>query len=143
MMSYFSAMPMAFSGVKRTGWRSRATWGLVSRRRAAADSSFGSPDGGVAVEKLALEVGEIDGIGIDQAEAADARRGEVEGGGRAQAAGADEEDGGVLQAELSGLANSRDEDVAGVAGFFFRAEHRGRITSRFQTSNFNEEAMFH
>jgi hypothetical protein len=70
---------------------------------------LGHSDGGIGVEELALEIGEIDRIGIDKAEAADPCRSKVEGGGRAEAAGADEEDGCAFQPQLSGLADLRDE----------------------------------
>jgi hypothetical protein len=43
------------------------------------------------VEDLALQVGEVDLVGVGEGEAADARGGEVKGGGAAQAAGADDE----------------------------------------------------
>lgn len=87
-------------------------------------------DGGVAVEELALEVGEIDRIRIHQPEAAAPCGGEVKGGGGVEPAGADEQDGCVFQPQLTGLADLRDVEVAGVAGFFPRCEHSPSVNPR-------------
>ncbi len=54
-----------------------------------------------AVEDLALEVGEIDGVCVDEAESADAGCGEVEADGRAESAGTDAEDARCFEAFLS------------------------------------------
>ena len=43
------------------------------------------------VEDLALQVRRVDGVGVDEAERADAGRREVERRGRAEAAGAEEQ----------------------------------------------------
>lgn len=83
---------------------------------------LGFSDPGFAVEDLALEVGGIDGVVVDEADRADAGGGEVHGGGRAEGAGTDEEDGGVFQALLAFLSDVRDEDVAGIALEFLLGE---------------------
>ncbi len=99
---------------------------------------FRHADGDVGVQKLALEVGGIDRIGIEHTQPPDTGGGEVKRGGRAESAHADQQDGGVFQAQLPSLADLRDQEVAGVAGFLFGAEHAFRLTLKFQTSNFNE-----
>jgi hypothetical protein len=64
---------------------STVTLGLMSRMRASAESSFGRPDVLRAVDHLALEVGLVDHVGVDQPERAHARGREVERERRAQA----------------------------------------------------------
>ena len=68
-----------------------------------------------AVDHLALQVGVIDHVEIDQADAADAGGGEVEAQGRAEAAGADQADVGVLQLELPFHADFGHDQVAAIA----------------------------
>lgn len=53
------------------------------------------------VKDLAVEIGRIDGVGINEADFTDASGGEVEEGGRAESAGADAEDGAAFQSFLS------------------------------------------
>ena len=72
-----------------------------------------------AVDRLAVEVGEVRRIGIDDGEAADASAGERRNDRRADAAGADHRDLGGFQALLTGPAEVGEHDLAGVAGEFF------------------------
>ena len=72
------------------------------------------------MEDLALEIGGVHHIGIDQAEPADSGGGQIERGGRAERAGADEQDGRVFQPQLPGLAHGGNEQVARVAEQFRR-----------------------
>src|ERR1035437_1077229 len=65
-------MSRAFSLVRRVSWRTTWTFGL--RRRMASPANVGS-----AMEDLALEVGELHGVEIHDAELADARRGQIHG----------------------------------------------------------------
>ncbi len=76
---------------------------------------FGLSDVVGGVEDLALEVGVVDGVELDEAEGSDAGGGEVEGDGAAEAAGADDEDFGVEEFELPFEADFRVGEVAGVA----------------------------
>ena len=73
------------------------------------------PDVGLAVDDLALQVGLVDDVEVDDAEGADAGGGEVEQRGRAEPAGADDEHLGVLQPLLPGHADVGDDQVPGVA----------------------------
>jgi hypothetical protein len=100
---------------------------------------FRFSDCGIRVKELALEIRGIDVVGIEETQPPDARGSEVKRGGRAESAGSDEEDGSIFQAQLPGLADLRNQEVAGVAGFLFGAEHALRLTLKFQNSNFNEE----
>jgi hypothetical protein len=64
---------------------------------------------------LALQVGEVHRIRIDEREAADARAGEEQGDGRAEPAGTDHERARGAQALLAFDAYLVEEDVARVA----------------------------
>jgi hypothetical protein len=67
------------------------------------------------VDDLALEVGDVHDVVVDDAQRPDARRREVERGGRAQAAGAEQEHLGVEQLLLALDADLGQEEVAAVA----------------------------
>ena len=67
------------------------------------------------MDDLALEVRLVDDVGVDDPEAADARRREVERRGRAEAAGADQQHLRVEQLQLALLADLGDQQVARVA----------------------------
>ena len=69
--------------------------------RVAGRLGLGPADVGLAVDDLALQVGLVDRVELDDAERADAGRGEVEQGGRAEPAGADHEHLGVLEPLLA------------------------------------------
>ena len=64
---------------------------------------------------LALEVRDVDDVGVDDPERPHPRRGQVDGGRRAEPARADQEHLRVEQPELALLADLRDEHVAAVA----------------------------
>ena len=64
---------------------------------------------------LALQVGEIDDVVVDDADRADAGGGQVERGRRAEAAGTEQEHLGVEQLQLALEPDLRDEHVARVA----------------------------
>ena len=67
------------------------------------------------VDHLALQVGGVDDVVVDQAEGADPGGGEVERGGRAEPAGAEQQDLGVQQLELAVDADLGEQRVARVA----------------------------
>src|SRR5262249_8916005 len=79
------------------------------------------------VDDLALQVGLVDDVGVDDAESADARRGEVERSRRAEAAGADQQDLRVEQLQLPLLPDLRDQQVAAVARSAWRVEARVQL----------------
>ena len=68
-----------------------------------------------AVEDLALQVGEVDLVGIGNGEFADAARGEIERGGTAQTACADDQRVRCAQALLALDPDLRQQDVPAVA----------------------------
>ena len=92
----------------------------LERALRGGDLRLPEPVGGV--DDLALQVGRVDDVGVDDPELADARGREVERRRRAEAAGADEEHARVEQLQLAGLADLRDEQVAAVARVLLRAE---------------------
>ena len=67
------------------------------------------------MDDLALEVGLVDDVRVDDAERADSGGGEVERRGRAEPARADEQDACVEEALLALLADLRDQQVPAVA----------------------------
>jgi len=68
-----------------------------------------------AIQDLALQVGEIDLVGVGQRQPADARRGEIEGRRAAEAAGADDQRGCRAQPFLPLDADLGEQDVPAVA----------------------------
>src|SRR6266481_470953 len=80
-----------------------------------------------AKRNLALEVGEVDDIKVNQPEFADARSGEIKTKWSAQPARADEQHLGILQLELPVHADLRHDEVAAVAQDFFIREARYRF----------------
>src|SRR5262249_17316897 len=76
----------------------------------------GAGEVGGAVEHLALQVGEVHHVKIDQPEPADARGGEVQRQGRAEAAGADQQDAAGLEALLALEPDLGHDQVAAVPG---------------------------
>ena len=67
------------------------------------------------VDHLALQVGQVDLVVVDDAERADAGRGEVQGGRRAEPAGADQQHLRLEQLLLALEPDLRDQQVARVA----------------------------
>ena len=67
------------------------------------------------MQHLALEVGLVHDVVVDDPEPADAGRGEVERRRRAEPAGADQQHARVEQLQLAGLADLGDQDVTAVA----------------------------
>ena len=65
---------------------------------------------------LAVQVGQLDGVGVDEAERVDAEGGEVKGGGGAEAAKADDEDLGRRDGSLAADGDGGEEGLAVVPG---------------------------
>ncbi len=82
------------------------------------------------VEDLALQVGLVDDVHVDDAERAHAGGGQVEGGRRPQAPGTEEQHLGVEQLELARLAHLGQEQVALVAVALGRGEGLRRLPGR-------------
>ena len=79
----------------------------------------------VAVQELALQVGDVHGVEIDDAQRAHAGCGQVHRRGAAQPAGADEEHLALQQLDLAGLAHFLEQGVAAVAQPLFLVQHGG------------------
>ena len=87
---------------------------MVSR----ADSALDRPTSLGAVDDLALEIGEIDRVEIDDADFADAGGGEVHGDGGAEAARADADDAGGANFLLARQADFGQDQMARVTADF-------------------------
>ncbi len=93
-----------------------------------ADSDLGRPDVRRAVNDLALEIGKIDRVKIDDADFADAGGGQVHGDGRAQPARADADDAGGANLLLPGQPDFRQNQMPRVAANFVIVQlHRNRL----------------
>ena len=79
------------------------------------------------VDDLALQVGEVDLVVVDDAERADARGGEVERGRGAEPAGAEQQHLGVEQLGLALGADLGEQDVAAVALLLLGGQHLGDL----------------
>ena len=82
---------------------------------ALALSVFSHADSVGAVDHLSLQVGQRNGVVIDDAERADAGGGEIFEHRRSQAARADDQDPRAFQFLLAGAADFGQHDVAGIA----------------------------
>ena len=106
---------MMLEASSRTGCFSTFTSGLISLIGDLGGVDLGHADAVVRVGDLALEVGEVDDVVVDDAERADPGGGQVERGGRAEAAGAEQQHLRVEQLHLALEADLRDQQVARVA----------------------------
>ena len=86
--------------------------------------SLGAPEASGSVEDLALQVGELDQVGVHDPQGSNARGRQVEGGRRAEAAGADDEYPGATKPLLSRDADFRQGEVSGVANQLGGGERR-------------------
>ena len=93
------------------------TYGLISATDCGGGVDLGLVDVGLSVDDLALQVGLVDDVVVDDAERADAGGGEVEQRGAAESAGADHEHLGVLEALLPGHADVGNDQVTAVATY--------------------------
>jgi hypothetical protein len=90
-------------------------FGIQRGERGRRGIDLGQADRIRPVEDLALQVGEVDLVGVREREAPDAARGEVERGRAAEAARADDERVRRAQALLALDAELGPQDVAAVA----------------------------
>ena len=96
-----------------------------------------------AVQDLALQVGLVDGVELDDADAADAGRGQVQGQRRAEPASADQQRGAGLEPLLACDAHIRDQDVAAVARQLGGAQGRGAAAAGDRRHNGDGVAALH
>src|SRR3712207_4406732 len=87
---------------------------------------------GLAVDDLALQVGLVDDVELDDAERADAGRGQVHEHGRAETAGADGEHLGVLQPLLTVHPDVGDDQVPAVPADLVDREIGGGLHQGWQ-----------
>ena len=106
---------MMFSAPSRTGYFSTFTSGLISWIGDLRRVDLGHADAVVRVRDLALQVGQVDDVVVDDPQRSHAGRGEIEGGGRAESAGAEQQHLGVEQLHLPLEPDLGDEHVARVA----------------------------
>ena len=95
--------------------------GRVQRREArAGGAGLGLADLRGLEQHLALQVGDVDAVAVEQAERADAGRGEVECGRGAEAPGAHHQHARAREFLLAGGTEFREQQVATVAREFGR-----------------------
>ena len=88
--------------------------GIDLRQRAACAFDLGKADVGRAVNHLALQVGEIDGVVVDHTQRADTGGGEILQEGCAETAGADDQYFRGNQPRLADAADLRQYDMSRV-----------------------------
>src|SRR5207249_6772117 len=88
---------------------------------------FGPADVGVGVKNLALEIGEIDGVEINNAEFADAGGGQIHGDGRAESSRANAQDTGGTDFLLAGQTDFGQDQVPRVTADFVIAQLHNSI----------------
>ena len=130
--SYCSKISRTLSRSSAVLWITTLTSGLISRIESRGGLGLGPADVGLAVDDLALQVGLVDGVEVDDAERADPGGGQVHQGRRAEAAGADAEHPGVLQPLLPVHPDVRDDQVAGVAADLVNGQLGGGLDERGQ-----------
>ena len=123
--SWSASKAAALAGVMRSATVVTATWGLRLGDEGGGERGLGRADVGGAVERLALEVGEVDGVAVDDRQPADARAGERGDDGGADPARADDGDARGLEAVLPDPADLGQDDVARVAVEFVVGERHG------------------
>ena len=92
---------MMFEASSRIWYLTTLTSGLSAWIVLLGRVDLRTPDAVGRVDDLALQVGEVDDVVVDDAERADAGGGEVERGRRAEAAGAEQQHLGVEQLLLA------------------------------------------
>ena len=90
--------------------------GIEVAERLGRRLDLGPADVVVTVQELALKVGGVDGVEVDDSDLADAGRRQVHGRGRAKPAGAQEEHARVEQLALPRAPYLGQDQVPGVAG---------------------------
>ena len=125
----------AFDESSRMACGSTRQYGLISRSRSIAASSLGRPTSDCAVEHLALQVGLVDPVELDQPQPADAGGGEIERQRRAQPAGADQQHPRALEPLLALDPHLGDDQVAAVAAQLGRAQRTRRVRQRPHASS--------
>ena len=108
------------------------TRGLISAMLSRADSRLGPADVGLAVDDLALQVGLVDDVEVDDAERADAGRGQVHQGRRAQPPAPTQSTLAFLSRFCPVIADVRDDQVPRVAPDLVDGQVGGWLDQRWQ-----------
>ena len=93
---------------------------------------LGPADVGVGVDDLAVQVGQVDDVGVDDTDGADTSGRQVEQGRRPEAAGADDQDPGGGEAFLAVPPDVGEEHVPGVPRGLGLAEGSTRLDQRIR-----------
>ena len=133
--SYCAKMSITLSLSSRTSCTTTLTSGLTSAIDSCADCGLGLADVGLAVDDLALQVGLVDGVELDDAERADPGRGQVQQRRAAQPAGPDHQHPGVLQPLLPVHADVGDDQVPAVAADLVDGQSSAGSTSGGRATN--------
>jgi hypothetical protein len=118
---------MMFEASMRVWYLTTFDVGVERLDRLLGGVDLGHADALRGVDHLALEVGEIDDVVVDDPERADAGRRQVERGRRAEPARAEQQHLRLEQLLLPALADLGDEQVARVALALLRAERLGHL----------------
>src|ERR1700732_2814018 len=105
-------------------------FGVQALQAIGGGFDFWAADVGGAEKNLALEIGEVDGIEIDKANAAYSCGGQIETERRAKASGSNAEYFCLLQLELTFHADFGHDEVTAVTQDFFFGERRSEFFCR-------------
>ena len=93
---------------------------------------LGSADVRHAVDHLALQVAQLHGVVVDDAQRAHARCGQIQQRRGPQPAGSDDQDAGIAQPALALQPDFRNESMAGITFKFLRGQRRARLHQGWQ-----------
>ena len=80
-----------------------------------AGCGLGLADAGFGVQNLALQIGQVDRVVVNQRDVADTGRGQIQGRRRAEASGADDQRVGIEKGLLALYAQLVKQDMARIA----------------------------
>ena len=123
MTSYWSKSALRVLAVEHLVVLHDADVGVESLDGDARGLRLGHADAVAGVDDLALQVGVVDDVEVDEPDGAHTGRGEVQRHGAAQPTGADDQHLGVEELGLALLPDLRDEEVAVVTPLLVGAEH--------------------
>ena len=108
--------------------------GIQAREPLAPGLGLGARDAAAVEQHLALQVGELHAIAVQQSQRAATRGRQIQRGRRAEPADADHQHAGRLQFLLSGRADLGERQMALVAGALARGQGHGIILRRARRS---------
>ena len=125
-------MSSAFFDVSAVSCVTTLTPGFSDAIRSPRRFELPPPDVRRAVDDLPVEVARVDGVEVDDAELADARRGEIHGGRRPEPAGADADHAPRLELALPVHPDFRHDEVPAVALDFLARQLRRLVHGRIR-----------